>query len=350
MSHPYKTLPEKAFWRPAVSSKNMFEIEELWEPKFNISRDAQVTTFGSCFAQHIGRALRQRGFKWLITEKRPEWLSDEDAEKFNFDIFSARTANIYTASLLRQWTSWALNLTIPSVEVWQDGTAFYDPFRPAIEPGGFSSRNEMLRSREAAIRAFERCIIESDYFVFTMGLTESWLNSKSGVEYPMCPGTAAGKFDASVHHFVNQDYNKIYEDMIAAITSMKTANPRLRFILTVSPVALTATNSGEHVAVATMYSKSVLRAVAGRIRQEIDYVDYFPSYEIINSPIFKGSFFQPDGRSVSKFGVNFVMDYLFRSLANKFGVQEISEASGNQLITASHKREVCEEEMLQAFG
>ncbi len=41
-------------------------------------------------------------------------------------------------------------------------------------------------------------------------------------------------------------------------------NPQPRFILTVSPVPLVATMSGSHVSPASIYSKSVLRAPAGR--------------------------------------------------------------------------------------
>ena len=40
-------------------------------------------------------------------------------------------------------------------------------------------------------------------------------------------------------------------------------NENMRFILTVSPVPLVATAGSEHVLAATLYSKSVLRAVAG---------------------------------------------------------------------------------------
>ena len=73
--NPYENLPEKAFWKPSVASKNMFDIDNLWEPKFEINAHRNIVTFGSCFAQHIGNALQARGFKWLSTELPPEGLS-----------------------------------------------------------------------------------------------------------------------------------------------------------------------------------------------------------------------------------------------------------------------------------
>src|SRR5579859_492549 len=106
--NPYETLPRKAFWRPSVADLSMFEISDLWEPKFDIRPEEPLVTFGSCFAQHIGKALKNRGFNWLITEKPLSCMKPETAREFNYDIFSCRTGNIYTTSLLKQWTSWAL--------------------------------------------------------------------------------------------------------------------------------------------------------------------------------------------------------------------------------------------------
>lgn len=171
----------------------------------------------------------------------------------------------------------------------------------------------------------------------------------------MCPGTVAGEFDEKHHEFINQGFVKIKSDLSEAIKLMKELNPRLKFILTVSPVPLTATKSGKHVVVATMASKSVLRAVADQLVTHRANVDYFPSYEIINSPIFKGAFFEPNQRSVNPYGVNFVMDHFFKCLEGKFGKSHISQqktsvpvkTDGNAM---SEEDEHCEESLLAAFG
>jgi hypothetical protein len=59
-SNPYLNLPDKSFWKLSVANKSMFDISELWCPKFNIEPHHKVATFGSCFAQHIGRALKKK--------------------------------------------------------------------------------------------------------------------------------------------------------------------------------------------------------------------------------------------------------------------------------------------------
>ena len=82
-------------------------------------------------------------------------------------------------------------------------------------------------------------------------------------------------------------------------------------LLTVSPVPLTATAENRHVLVSTIHSKSILRAVAGELASRFDFIDYFPSYEIVISPPFRGMFFQNNMRSVHEQGVDFVMSHFF---------------------------------------
>lgn len=353
---PYSVLPEDAFWRNAVGSKkNPLEITGLWKPKFKILPADKVSTYGSCFAQHFGRNLRERGYTWFTPEKPPIQVSAKLAQKYNYDIFSSRTANIYTASLLLQWTRWAFGLENPPHEIWKNGDYFIDPFRPRIEPEGFVKPSEMFRLRDITLEYFRQSIVSADVFVFTLGLTERWYNRQGSYEYPMCPGTAGGDFDADQHVFENLSYEKILQALNATFAILREHNPTLRILLTVSPVPLTATASGQHVLTATMRSKALLRTVADSFAANMDYVDYFPSYEIISSPVFRGKFFEDNLRGVRPDGVKFVMDNFFRDMTGAFGIPKnvtsktkpknaIEEGSGkvNDL--------VCEEELLAAFG
>lgn len=345
--NPYQALPSRAFWRPSVAERSMFDIEGLWEPKFNITPADEVSTFGSCFAQHIGTAMAQRGYNWLQTESPPFGMSADSQRAFGYGVFSCRTGNIYTTSLLRQWASWALDGEDPPSEIWQSGNAYFDPFRPTIEPGGFGSADEVMQSRQEAISAFRQCVERSKYMVFTLGLTECWKNAPGRYEYPMCPGTVAGTFDGERHKFVNQDYGAVGRNLNEAMNMMRGVNKDLKFLLTVSPVPLTATNSTNHVLVATTYSKSVLRAIAGRLADKTPYVDYFPSYEIITSPVFRGGFFEPNQRQVTSHGVNFVMSSFFQCLYSAFG-----KPAGlrQRELPSNTTDEICDEELLDAFG
>ena len=60
--NPYDEIPAKGFWRQAVADLSPFNVKELWDPKFHMRWNDPVATFGSCFAQHIGRALRDNKY------------------------------------------------------------------------------------------------------------------------------------------------------------------------------------------------------------------------------------------------------------------------------------------------
>jgi hypothetical protein len=314
MPNPYELLPNTAFWSSAVGHRDPASIDRLWSLKFPLHTNEKVSTAGSCFARHIGSALARHGYSWFDAEPAPPRLSEILRRKFNYGVFSARTGNIYTAALLSQWVDWAVGPSIPPAETWVRAGRYYDPFRPNIEPHGFASQAELSATREATLRALRRVIVESSLLVLTLGLTEAWLNSVTGHVYPVCPGTIAGDFDPASHEFHNYRYDEIWRQINTTFDLIRSLNPGIRFLLTVSPVPLTATASSEHVLVATTYSKSTLIAAAADIARARPDTDYFPAYEIICGSPFKGMFFEPNMRNVSQAGVELVMRNLFQGL------------------------------------
>ncbi len=344
--HPYKNLPSEAFWNTAIATKNALNITDLWKPKFQLQPEHQVLTAGSCFAQHIGKALSANGYSWHDGEPAPSFLNETLKKAYNYGIFSFRTGNIYTTNLFLQWVEWMQTPEEAPQEFWQDEEGrYYDPFRPLIEPKGFSTKDELIAAREATFAAMKSSLATADFFVFTLGLTEAWQNSEEGYFYPLCPGTVKGTFDSEKHAFVNLRYPAIKEALEKAIGIIKQLNDKIKFILTVSPVPLTATAADKHVLVSTTYSKSTLRAVAGDLADERDDVDYFPSYEIITGSPYRAMFYESNQRSVADRGVAHVMEHFFSALETK-KTQKVENAQN----AGSENDVVCEEELLDAFS
>lgn len=320
-TNPYSKLPPRAFWRAAISEVHYAELANLWEP-LALTRQDRIATAGSCFAQHLGNNLARRGAAFMDLEPPPPALfsSVADARRFGFRVYSCRYGNIYTTRQLVQLFDEAFGRRRPEEFVWQRDGRFFDALRPSVDPVGQASAEQVRQLRDVHLARVREMFETLDVFVFTFGLTEAWLSRGDGTSFPTAPGTICGEFDAARYEFHNFSYPEIVEDMRRFWTGLREVNPRARLLMTVSPVPLTATASGDHVLVATTYSKSVLRAVAGDLARELPDAHYFPSYEIISSHPSRGMFYDPNLRTVNEFGVNYVMSHFFSGkLAEAFG-------------------------------
>lgn len=311
MSHPYASMGPEAFWRTAVADRNPFDIESLYRKKFSISAEDKIATAGSCFAQHIGHRLKGSGFRYVDLEPGPSLLAEATRRTFGYGVYSARYGNIYTTRQLLQLYLRAYGQFSPADDVWLRDGQYMDAFRPAMEPDGFGSLRELEAARAYTNFAVRRILERCQVFVFTLGLTEAWYSKVDGAVYPACPGVEAGEFDPGRYGFANFTHAEVKADLLEFISLVRKRNPAMKFILTVSPVPLTATASGEHVLVATTYSKATLRSVAGEVADNDALVDYFPSYEIITGSPMRSMFFEPNLRSVNAAGVDLVMRHFF---------------------------------------
>lgn len=340
--HPYSGRPASAFWKETVSGNRPLEITDWYKRKFDIS-GMPIATAGSCFAQHIGRAVRYRGYPFIDVEPAPAALPAEDRHSFGFETYSARFGNIYTSRQLLQLVQRATGELVPLEDHWSFRDGFVDPFRPTIEPTPFESVEELRRNREAHLKRVLRLFAESGLLIFTLGLTETWASRSDGSVFPLAPGVAGGAYDPDKHAFINLSYPDVVEDMEGLVSRVREFNPRMHFILTVSPVPLAATATPDNVVVATVHSKSVLRAACGHLASKFDFVDYFPSYEIISSHPMKGIFYAADGRSVTPDGVEHVMGQFFSAHPPPAGAEMARSADPVPWLDSA-----CDEELLAA--
>jgi GSCFA family len=116
---------------------------------------------------------------------------------------------------------------VPVDDVWMraDGRLI-DPFRPQIQPNGFASEGEYHADRRQHFAAIQRAVSSLNVFVFTLGLTETWVSCVDGAAYPLCPGVGGGKFDEARHAFVNLSVSEVVADTEAAIDLIRAVNPK----------------------------------------------------------------------------------------------------------------------------
>jgi hypothetical protein len=315
--HPYSDLPSSAFWRKSVEQRSPKDFDPVIRPKFIFGENDKIATAGSCFAQNIARVLIQEGLPFLSVEPPPSGLSEEEALERGYRLFSARYGNIYTARHLLQLIRRSTGSFVPDDGAWRrpDGR-FVDPYRPQVEPEGYASPDDVLAATRDHLNAVRELFAKADIFIFTVGLTETWASTKDGAVFPIAPGVVAGEFAPDRYEFINMSVGAVVRDLTEAVLEIKKINPSIRVLLTVSPVPLVATYSGEHVICATTYSKSVLRTAVEEVCAHFRDVDYFPSYEIICGAGSDGRYFQADRRTVTAEGVDHVMEVLRRHYFN----------------------------------
>ncbi|SLN13964.1 GSCFA family protein [Pseudoruegeria aquimaris] len=353
---PYSNLPPEKFWRTGVAQKHITQLENVYVKKFEITESDRISTQGSCFAQHVARYMKEAGYKILDLEPALPGMTEETAKRFGYGVYSARYGNIYS---VRQWLQLfedAREQTVREEDIFERDGRFFDGLRPAVEPEGLESLEEAIAHRRKHLEQVRRLFRLADVYVFTLGLTECWVNKESGTVYPICPGVVAGTFDPEKYEFVNFRYEDVYRDFVMLRRKIKRMNENARFLITTSPVPLTATATDNHVLVASSYTKSVLRAVAGGLYEEFDDIDYFPGYEMATTHTARGFYYNPNQRTITPDGVALVMKAFLEQHkpitrhqpAAKHAQRAGAARPGPQ--RAAEEELVCEEIMMEAFA
>ncbi len=350
MSNPYENLPPTRYLKTGVSEQHPFQMPGLYKRKFRIGADLPIATAGSCFAQHIGTNLRANGYNVLDLEPAAPGMTDATAKRYGYRTYSARYGNLYTARQLLQLAKEALGLEERHDIVWTQHGRFFDALRPNVEPNGFENAEELCAHRRRHLQRVATMLKTMKLFIFTLGLTETWVNTEHGTVYPTAPGVIAGTWDPTVYAFKNLRHSEVLADMLEFMRIVQAINPGMKYLITVSPVPLTATATKHHVLAATTYSKSVLRAVAGELADSRDNVDYFPSYEIIAAPSSRGFFYSPNLRSVEHEGVKTVMRTFFSEHTLPKSAGRANAVAPTIATRKGDDDVVCEEVLLEAFA
>jgi hypothetical protein len=306
---PYDALDARAFWLSAVATRRPGRLRGVYDPRFAVTRDTAIVTAGSCFAQHVHRALKAADFTVVEAEPAPEGVAPEVAGRFFYGTFSARYGNIYTPRHFRQLLEEAAGARKPAHPVWERDGRFYDALRPNVDPGGFAKASAVQAARKQHLAAVSRAMGQADVVILTLGLTETWQDRPTGTVYPTAPGVIADAPKGADIGFLALSHDDVVADLRAILAHLRGLNHAVRLILTVAPGPLVATAAGGHVLVATAACKAILRAAVATMMAEDDGVDYFPSYEIITNPAARGGFFQPNLRTPTPKGIAVVLGH-----------------------------------------
>ncbi len=273
------------------------QVWPAFTPGFVVPAGGTVFTVGSCFARNIEEHVARLGFRVPTLD-----FSVPDAERAGGR--GNAVLNKYTPAAIRQEFDWTRRVLEAGGTVTPDDVAplsftCADGQEIDLQLGGFRpvSPERLLARRQELFDAF-RHAFTADCVVLTLGLVEAWIDETTGLAIQQAPVQAAFRRSLDRFSFRRLDFATCRAEVQAAIDTVRAVNPAATVLITTSPVPLDRTFTDDDVITATMYGKSVLRAVCGEIVAANERVDYFPSYESVMLTR-DWSVFQSDRRHVS---------------------------------------------------
>lgn len=252
-------------------------------PEPFIRKSDRVTSFGSCFAEHLTRVLDERGFDVS--------LKDASVSKSYVIRFGEGLVNTFA---IRQQLEWGFGEEVVDDALWFGANKEIAPPDPQVQ------------GETAAL------LNRTDVFVITLGLSEVWYDKVSGgVFWRAVP---ADMFDEARHGFKVSTVEENRENLVAIRDVILRHRPDAKLIFTLSPVPLLATFRPVSCLSASSVSKAVLRValdefIRGLPEGQTD-TWYYPSYEAITQ--YFPDPFQNDNRHPKPRNVRMVLNHFLR--------------------------------------
>ncbi|MCA8906838.1 MAG: GSCFA domain-containing protein [Rhodospirillaceae bacterium] len=305
-------IKKRTFRFPAKTEKDYRDglLLPSLEPRFTLTSDQKIFTIGSCFARNIEAELTGRGFdvpvaKFVLPKDEFRHPGPHMLNEYNAGTILQRIESVFGEF------RYSDEMGVEAVE-----GGYLDLFLH-IHQQPVSLERLLERRREIAATYQE--LASSSALVITLGLVESWFDSLHGCYVNKAPSKSLIQKNPGRFHFHRMDVEDVLARMNACIEIIN-ANMKTNIVLTVSPVPIEATFSGDNVILANSYSKSVLRVAASLLYEKFDNIDYFPSYEVALSKGTAG--FAGDNIHIDKMLVKEIIAYMVQNYVTGRGTDE----------------------------
>lgn len=300
---------------PGDRLKGVAKVEA--RPSFTFSKSDRILTLGSCFAREIEERLDRFGFD--VPLFHVETLPEDRTSKRHDDV-----ANKFTIQSIENELRWAAGEAAPPPEklflettdgLWHDAQLFHLATPLPIER--VAERRALFQK---SMREFPACRV----VIITLGLVEAWFDEETSLYLnatppPACLRRYPGRFRLDV-----LSYADILGSMERIFSLLREkGHPDLRLLVTVSPVPLKATFSGEDAISANAYSKAVQRAACREFVERHAEADYFPSYEIVTQTS-RELAYERDNLHVNKSVVDQIMFEVMAAYAPEIHIRQRS--------------------------
>ncbi len=207
-----------------------------------------MLTMGSCFADSMGKRMVENKFNVLPNP---------------FGI-------IYNPVSIIKLLQFAINEKYPDAYTYIQNQGVHYNYDFHSEFSALTV-DELKLKVEGAIKSTRKFLQEADWLFLTFGTAIGYFLKENSQLVANCHKVPATQFEKK---FLTQ--KQIINSIENLLKQLKTFNPDIRIILTVSPVRhLKETLELNSV------SKSILRFTCHTLQEEFDTVSYFPAYEIL---------------------------------------------------------------------
>jgi hypothetical protein len=260
-----------------------------------LDRATPIGSMGSCFAREIKSYLETYGYNYVHYG---------DGKRASHG--SAPWERVFNTACICQEVERALCRESGKGYIEGDDGRVYDLCRKGT---AFTSAAEAVLEEKEYIKFAERAFLDSDVFILTLGMSETWYDEVSGVTLAEAPPKPAYKQERHKFRLLSPEEN--IKNIKKALDLLFTKKPKIKVILTVSPVPLRATFIQQSAITSNNVSKGILLYAAHFVCQKYDNVYYFPSYEI--TQYLAEEPYDWDGRHVTKPTVNLIMSHFMRT-------------------------------------
>lgn len=238
-----------------------------------INHQNKIITIGSCFSDNIGNLLKINKFNTLINP---------------FGILYNPISIKQCIEKIIEKCNFKENDLIFYQEIWH---SFY-------HHGKFSGENkaEVLRKINTSISESHKTLNQVDYLLVTFGSSYVYKYLENNLIVANCHKIPQKRFSQEMLKL-----NEIFKEWQLLIEIIKSFNPQIKIIFTVSPIRyLKYGNEMNSI------SKATLILLISQLKNTFDNIDYFPAYEIFMDDLRDYRFYKDDMIHPSEEGIKYV--------------------------------------------
>lgn len=250
----------------------------------HITHKSRILMFGSCFIENIGKLLIDSKFE------------------VNINPFGI----LYNPRSISQ----AIRLLLTGKKFTEkDLFEYRNSYHSLWHHGAFSdtNRDECLKKINSSLEKAGNTLKDLDFLIITFGTSYVFRHKERNMIVGNCHKLPDDNFER-----YRLDINDITDDWSELLKQIKTINPHLHILFTVSPIR--HIKDGAHN---NQLSKSTLLLAIDKLIQTHEDVSYFPSYEIVLDELRDYRFYNEDMTHLTPTAIRYIWERFAETYFNK---------------------------------